>query len=223
MAATSIVPAAMKHGGRHHQDRRIHKQSHRQRQRRIDVGHLDRFALPFGRALVAAALHDRGMQVQVVRHHRGAQHADGDEEHLGFSDNRSRRHEQIVQRRRVLGPRKHHLDREQRQDGADQRDDQRLNIAESPALQQKDQQHVQPGDQHAIEKRKVKEELQSNRRTNDFGHIAGRDGDLGHEPENPADRAVSYSRGTAGQDRARLRRPVSETGSGAEWPSGSRP
>ena len=44
-------------------------------------------ALALGRALVAAALHDGRVQIQVMGHHRGAKNADGDIEHARVSDN----------------------------------------------------------------------------------------------------------------------------------------
>ncbi len=65
-----------------------------------------------------------------------------------------------------------------RQDGADERDHQRLDVAESPALQQQNQQHVQAGDEHAVEERNVEEQFQRDGRANYLGQIAGGNGDL---------------------------------------------
>ena len=50
----------------------------------------------------------------------------------------------IAQHRPVLRLGEKHLHGEQRHNGADQRNHQRLNVAESPALQQQNQQHVHP-------------------------------------------------------------------------------
>ena len=54
-----------------------------------------------------------------------------------------------------------HLHAEHGDDGADERDDQRLNVAESPALQQQDQQHVEAGDEHAVKERNVEEQIRA--------------------------------------------------------------
>ena len=85
--------------------------------------------------------------------------------------------------RPVLRLRQKHLHAEHPHDGPDQRDHQRLHVAETPALQQQDQQHVEPGDQHAIEQRNVKEQVQRDGRADDLGQVAGRDRDLRADPQ----------------------------------------
>ena len=89
----------------------------------------------------------------------------------------------FLQHRPVLRPGEKHLHAEQRDDGADQRDHQRLNVAEAPALHQQNQQHVQPGDEHAVEERNVEEQVQRDGRADHFGQVAGGDGDLGADPQ----------------------------------------
>ena len=78
----------MKHRRRHNQNGRIHKQRHRQRQRRVHIGKKDGLALALRRPLVIAALHNRRMQIQIVRHHRRAQNADSNVEHVGIGNDR---------------------------------------------------------------------------------------------------------------------------------------
>ena len=85
------------------------------------------------------------------------------------------------------GVREQNLHDEQRRDGADQRNDQSLNVAEAPALQEQNQQHIRAGNQHAVEERNVEEQVERNRRADDLGQIAGGDGDLGADPERKAD------------------------------------
>ena len=86
----------MEHRRRHHYDRRIHKQRHRQRQRRVDIRHEDGFALALRSPLVIPALHNRRVQVKVVRHHRRAQHPDRDIQHVRVGNNRRRRNQQVL-------------------------------------------------------------------------------------------------------------------------------
>ena len=93
---------------------------------------------------------------------------------------------QIAQHRPVLRPGEKHLHAEQRDDGADERDDQRLDVAESPALQEQNQQHVEAGDQHAVKQRNMEEQIQRDGRADHFGQVAGRDGDLRAHPQHEA-------------------------------------
>ena len=83
----------------------------------------------------------------------------------------------------VLRPGQKHLHAEEPNDGADERDHQRFYVTESPALQEQNQQHVEAGDEHAVEKWNVEEQLERDGRTDDFSEIACGDGDLGHHPK----------------------------------------
>jgi len=65
--------------------------------------------LPSGAALVVAALHDRRVQVEIVRHDCCAQNADGDIEHGGVGDDGWRGHNQIAQDRPIIGAGEEHL------------------------------------------------------------------------------------------------------------------
>ncbi len=73
-----------------------------------------------------------------------------------------------------------------RDDGPDQRNHQRLHVAEAPALDHENQQHVQAGDQHAVEERNVKQQVQRNGRADHLGQVAGRNGDLRAHPQRKA-------------------------------------
>jgi hypothetical protein len=55
--------------------------------------------------------------------------------------------------------------------------------AEAPALHEQDQQHVEAGDEHAVKQRNVKQQVQSDGRTDHFSQIAGGDRDLRADPE----------------------------------------
>ena len=64
----------------HHQDGGVHDQRAVQRDEGIDKVIPAGDFLFRGRFADAARLHQRGMQIEIVRHHRRAQHADGDVE-----------------------------------------------------------------------------------------------------------------------------------------------
>ena len=113
---------------------------------------------------------------------------------------------EIVQRRPVIGMGEKHLHAEQGDDGADERDDQRFNVTESPALQEQNQQHVQAGDEHAVEERNVEEQFERDGRADDFSQVAGGDGDLGARSTGEADFAVRRPHCKAAPDRAPWRR-----------------
>ena len=91
------------------------------------------------------------------------------------------------ERRPVVGAGEEHLDAEHGDDGADEGNDQRLDVAESPALQEENEQHVESGDEHAVEEGDVEEELEGNGRADDLGQVAGGDGHFSAQPEHKAD------------------------------------
>ena len=73
---------------RHHQDRRVDQKREHQRHRAVDQRDVD--GAPPGRlrAAILPGLHQRGMQVEVMRHHGGADDADADIEHAGIGQQR---------------------------------------------------------------------------------------------------------------------------------------
>ena len=176
------VAAAMEDGGGDDQDGRIDEEGEGEREGGIDVGHADGFALAFGRALVVAALHDGRVQVEIVGHDRGAEDADGDVEHSGLVTMEGDG-TRGCEGRAVVGAREEDWMPNRRDDGADERDDQRFDIAEAPALQEQDEEDVEAGDEDAVEERDVEEQVERDGGADDFGQVAGGDGDLGDDPE----------------------------------------
>ena len=77
-----LVFRAVKNRRRHDQDGRIDEQSHRERDRGIDRREPDRLAFA-GSLLELRVCTMRGVQVQIVRHHRRAEDADRDIKHPG--------------------------------------------------------------------------------------------------------------------------------------------
>ena len=120
----------------------VDQQGEAERQRRVDRREADRFALARIGAPVAARLHDRRVQVEVVRHHRRADDADGEVEHRGVGDDARLRHEAGEHGRDLrLQPRD--LEREADADGRDEGDDRGLEPAKAAALQGQQQHDVE--------------------------------------------------------------------------------
>ena len=69
----------------------------------IDRGELDRLAFARRRPLEFARLHDRGMQIEIMRHDGRAEDADRDVEHARIGQNFGPRDETRPARRRRLG------------------------------------------------------------------------------------------------------------------------
>ena len=128
------------------------------------------------------------MQVEIVRHHRRAEDADGDVEHLAVPQNFCARDEPEGERAesRLGEP---HLDREGPRDEDDQGNDQRLDVAEAAVLQKKDHQHIERGQAHPPYERESQEQVQRDRRAQHFGEVAGRDRDFAQDPEEERGRA----------------------------------
>ena len=100
-------------------------------------GEADRLALALARVLVLARLHDRRVQVQVVRHHRRAEDADGDVEHrrgLRRISARGMKPAATAPRSGLARARARSANEPAMSD--DQRDDERLDVAEAVVLQE---------------------------------------------------------------------------------------
>ena len=76
----------MEDGGGEDEDGGVDEEREHQRDGGVDVGEADGFALAGGGARVVARLDDGGVQVEVVRHDRRAEDADGDVEHFVVGD-----------------------------------------------------------------------------------------------------------------------------------------
>ena len=66
------------------EDGGVDEQGQHQRDGAVGGGPADGVALALVGPLEPAGLHDRGMQVEIMRHHGRAEDADGDVEHLGI-------------------------------------------------------------------------------------------------------------------------------------------
>ncbi len=69
---------------------------------------------------------------------------------------------------------------------SDERDDEGFDQAEAAALEREDDEDVECGDEHAGEKRQAEEKLQGDGRAQDFGQVAGGDGNFTDDPQEDA-------------------------------------
>src|SRR5690242_464204 len=131
--------------------------------------------------LQLAALYQGGVQVKIMRHHGGADDADGDVQHSRLTEvRRNQRPPHLQKAGMSLGENKN-LDKVAHRDGRDEHKNYGLNGAHSKALQGQQQQDVEPSDDHRPEQWDMEQQVEGHRASQDFGEIAGADGDLAHE------------------------------------------
>jgi hypothetical protein len=98
--------------------------------------------------LKAARLHDRGMQIEVVRHDRRAEDTDRDVEHRGIGDDLRARHEATRDVHHVR-LRQYQFHDEATGDDDQQCDDERLQLAEAALVKEQDEHDIKRGDADA--------------------------------------------------------------------------
>ena len=144
---------------------------------------------------VHARLHDRGMQVQIVRHHRGAEDADGDVEHVRIAQDFRGGHEAAEHPAQVR-PRQEELDGEAAGDPENEGDDDALEDAEAVLLHEQHDEHVERGDDDARHERDAEEQVERDGGADHLREVARRDGDFRQHPEH--DRRPARVVGPAG-------------------------
>src|SRR2546429_831316 len=123
------------------------------------------------------------MKVKIVRHDRGAKDADGDVEHFAVAKYfRAREKPDSSFVPKWMS--EEDLIREARGDGANQRNDESLYEAEPAALQGKNEENVESGEEHARQEGQAEEQLQGDGRAQNFGEIAGGNGQFANHPKN---------------------------------------
>ena len=132
--------------------------------------------------LQAAGLHDRGVQVEVVRHHRGAEDADRDVEHRRVGDHSGLGMKPAQNARRGRAGDKAISTAKQPAMIDEQTDHEGFQVAEPAMLQHQDQQDIQRGQAHAPDQRQSEQELQRDRGADHFGEVAGDDRQLARHP-----------------------------------------
>ena len=151
------------------------------------VAHLIASRRPSSVRSIGAGLHDRGVQIEIMRHHGRADDADRDVEHLGIGDDLGRRHK-AAQHRRDRRRRGSDLDRKADRDHDQQRDDEGFEEAKALVHQQQQQEGVERGDQRAADQGNAEQQFQRDRGADHLGQIAGDDRRLAGEPQQEIDR-----------------------------------
>ena len=175
---------AEKYRRRQHQDGAIDEHGAIERHHRIDQ--VETASHPLGLLVVAdmAGLYQRRVEVEIVRHYRGPQDADCQEQAVGIEP----RHETAEK----LGPHwfgPNHFDTETRGDDGDQRQYKRLDGADAEALKRQQKERIGAGEEHTPQQRNMEQHLQRDGRAQHLGQIAGRDGDFAQPPHSESNRA----------------------------------
>src|SRR5690349_14900280 len=134
----------MENGRSQNQDRRINKESEHERAGRVDTGVFDGFAFALRSLLELARLHDRRVEVKIVRHHRRSNDADADVKHFLVRDDVRAGHKTEYHADKVWFG-KDQLRSETTGDGCDERNHQRLDVTKPLLLEVKNGQHVECG------------------------------------------------------------------------------
>ena len=154
-----VLAARVKGRRRNDKDGGVDEEREHERHGRIDRGKLDRLRFPRGVLLVFARLHDRRVQVKVMRHDCRAQNADGDIQHLRVLDDFKPGHKP-AQDFREVGFGKNDFSHETAADGEDQGDDQRLDVTKAFVLKIHDREHIQRGNAHAPHQRDLEQQVE---------------------------------------------------------------
>ena len=121
-----------------------------------------------------------------MRHHRRADDAEREIEHVGILDDLDGRRE-AADHLAPIGIGHGDLNAEADGDDQEQRHHERLDITEAELLHPQDQKHVERGEQHADLERNAEQEIEPDRRADHLGQIGGADGELGERPERNGD------------------------------------
>ena len=180
--AGDLEPIAVEDCGAEDKDRHVDEKRRVQRNRRIDqvVAASGRLARRIGADLTR--LHQRRVEVQVVRHDRRAEDADRDVQRSPGHV----RHEPREHRRRV-GAGQEDLEEEASSDRHHHRQDNRLHLPHPPLLEPQQQERVERRDQAPPEHRHAEEELQRDDRAQHLGQVTGGNRNLGQHPEHRVD------------------------------------
>ena len=133
-----------------------------------------------------ARLHQGGMQIEVVRHHGGADDADGDHERMRIAKpGRSEITAHLGEVRLRRGQDKN-LDEITDADGANQHDNDRLDEAHAVALQRQQDEHVKGGDDDSPFERDVEQQVDRHGAAKHLGEVTSGNGDFTEDPVRPA-------------------------------------
>ena len=119
------------------------------------------------------------MQIDRVRHHGGADDADGEQQRAGIGD---LRHHGVDRRRRPIDRRDEHLDQVAEPDEADHAADDQLDRPESETFEHQDAVGGDRGDHHPGEERHPEQQREPDGAAEKLGQVGRHGGDLAHPP-----------------------------------------
>jgi hypothetical protein len=180
------VRGAVEGRGGDDQDGGVDEKREHERHGRVNGRELDGLAFALGRRLILARLHDGRMEVEIVRHHRGAEDAHGDKKHRRIRDDLELGRE-AAEHRHDAGFGENDFRQETPADHHNERDDERLNVAKALVLKKHHEQYVERGDAHAPDQRDAEEQIQRDGRADDFREVARADGRFAEQPEHDGD------------------------------------
>ncbi len=125
-----------------------------------------------------ARLHERRVEIQVVRHDGCSEDGDGDVEGLRIQTG-----QQAADDFGEIRAREEDLKCEATGDGGDEHEHKSLDDADAEAGEPKHEQRVGGGDENADHQRNVEEQIQADGGSENLGEIAGDDGELAEYPE----------------------------------------
>ncbi len=126
-----------------------------------------------------AALRQRRVEVDHVRHHRRAEDPGGEQHALRAVEAR----DQTRRRPGRARPGVEHLEGEAREDHADEAGDHRLELPEALGLERKDPERRHAGDEACREERDAEQEVEAERGADELGEVGGHRDHLGLQPE----------------------------------------
>ena len=113
-----------------------------------------------------------------MRHHRGADDADGDEHHSFLAQPRRKQGPTDFQKLRLGLRQDEEFDEVASADSHHQQQNERFDGSHSEPLQGQQQQYIQPCDEHGPEERDVEHEVQRDSAAEHFGQVAGGNGNF---------------------------------------------
>ena len=173
---------AIKGGRGHDENGGIDQKREVERQEAVNEIEPHRGPQAFGRPFDGAGLDNGGMEIEIVRHNRGAENTDGDEEHLrvghNFEPGDEAAHDSAEARpdendfNQITGP-----------DDADQCDDDDFEKAEAPMLQVKDGQNVERRQAHSPGEGKPEKQVEGDGGADDLRQVASGNRDFAEDPK----------------------------------------
>src|SRR6267378_1062086 len=164
--------------GGYQQDGSVHGKRRIQGKSGVDKIVLAGSALPLGGLSDVSRLNERRVQIEIVRHHRRPQDANGHIETLRAQT----RYEACDD----FGPhrtRQEHFDPKTNPDRRDKHENERFHLPDAELLYHQEQHRIKTRDDDPVKDRHLEKKIQPDRRSQNFGEVARRNGDFAEYPE----------------------------------------